>query len=235
MEEPIARVPTPSGRDPQRWRSDQLDRQIARLFVLVGDGLAAATAAFLAGDKLAASEVASADVVIDELRHDAETLIEVQLRSLVETTDPTELSGLVTALRVVPELERSGDLVEHIAARSSGALVGSLSDQARQLVGEMGEIAIELWRSAAVAFDRRDRDAWRFLRQRDDDLDDLHVRLCDELATLDLEVPVAIEMGLVARFFERLGDHAVNVARRVDVMPTGESDRRRAAGGHDAQ
>ena len=64
--------PFPRGRDPQRWRSDQLDRQIARLFVLVGDGLAAATAAFLAGDKLAASEIASADVVIDELRHDAE-------------------------------------------------------------------------------------------------------------------------------------------------------------------
>jgi phosphate transport system protein len=235
VEEPIASVPARSGRDPQRWRSDQLDRQIARLFVLVGDGLAAATAAFLAGDKLAASEVASADVVIDELRHDAESLIEVQLRSLVEATDPSELSGLVTALRVVPELERSGDLVEHIAARSSSALVGSLSDAARQLVAEMGEIAIELWRSAAIAFDRRDRDAWRFLRQRDDDLDDLHVRLCDELATLDLEVPVAIEMGLVARFFERLGDHAVNVARRVDVMPSGGPDRRRAGGGPDAR
>ena len=71
------------------------------------------------------------------------------MRSLVETTDPSELSGLVTALRVVPELERSGDLVEHIAARSSSALVGTLSDAARQLVAEMGEIAIELWRSAA--------------------------------------------------------------------------------------
>jgi phosphate transport system protein len=212
--------PPSSGRDELRWRGTQLDRQIARLFELVGDGLEAATAAFVLGDRSAASQIASTDVVIDQLRRDAEALIEVQLRQIVGTTDPSELNGLVTALRVVPELERSGDLVEHIAVRSSPALLGAISPRARDLVAEMGALAGELWRGASVAFARRDRDAWRFLRQRDDELDDLHVQLCDELAALDLDVPVAIEMGLVARFFERLGDHAVNVARRVDLAPS---------------
>jgi phosphate uptake regulator len=51
-------------------------------------------------------------------------------------------------------------------------------------------------------------------------LDDLHVRLSAELAQSLTSTPVAIEMGLVARFLERIGDHAVNVTRRLrDLCP----------------
>jgi len=56
------------------------------------------------------------------------------------------------------------------------------------------------------------------LRARDDEIDDLHVSLTAELAAGRVSVPVAIEMALVARYFERLGDHAVNVTRRVQAM-----------------
>ena len=64
----------------------------------------------------------------------------------------------------------------------------------------------------------QDASAADALRQRDDELDDLHVQLSVELAASGTSVPVAIEMGLVARFYERLGDHAVNVARRVSRL-----------------
>jgi phosphate uptake regulator len=53
------------------------------------------------------------------------------------------------------------------------------------------------------------------LRARDDEIDDIHVGLTAEIAAGTISVPVAIEMGLVARYFERLGDHAVNVTRRL--------------------
>jgi len=53
---------------------------------------------------------------------------------------------------------------------------------------------------------------------RDDEIDDLHVDLTAEMADGRLSIAVAIEMGLVARFFERLGDHAVNVARRIGYL-----------------
>jgi phosphate transport system protein len=56
------------------------------------------------------------------------------------------------------------------------------------------------------------------LRCRDDEIDDLHVSLTAELAAGRVSVPVAIEMALVARYFERLGDHAVNVARQIRAM-----------------
>ena len=51
--------------------------------------------------------------------------------------------------------------------------------------------------------------------ERDDEMDELHSSLLAELASGQMALPVAMEMTLVARFYERLGDHAVNIARRV--------------------
>ncbi len=53
----------------------------------------------------------------------------------------------------------------------------------------------------------------------DDEMDDLHVTFIAELVAADTPVVVAIELALVARFYERLGDHAVNLARRVPSRP----------------
>jgi phosphate transport system protein len=52
----------------------------------------------------------------------------------------------------------------------------------------------------------------------DDELDDLHVTLTAELATGAMPVPVAIELAMIARFYERFGDHAVNLARRLAAL-----------------
>jgi phosphate transport system protein len=87
----------------------------------------------------------------------------------------------------------------------------------------MGETAAAMWRLAAAAYFDRDPNVVATLRTQDDVLDDLHVELTHELASEPLETSVAIELGLVARFFERLGDHAVNVARRLDYMTSTET------------
>jgi phosphate transport system protein len=89
-----------------------------------------------------------------------------------------------------------------------------LSPRARGLILEMGEVGVDMWRAAANAYADRDIGAAKRLRALDDHLDDLHVKLSVELAENDIATSVAIEMGLIARFLERLGDHAVNVARR---------------------
>jgi phosphate transport system protein len=78
-------------------------------------------------------------------------------------------------------------------------------------------VAGELWRRTADSFTGGDAPTIAELRHLDDSLDDLHVQLCAELAEANLSVAAAIELGLVGRFYERLGDHAVNVARRVDT------------------
>lgn len=194
-----------------------VDQHVLFLFALVGEGLAAATAAFLAGDRDAAWCVAANDKQVDDLQLQIEELV---CRELTDqrTVDPGELRHLLMVMQVVPEVERSGDLVEHIAQGAAQGLAGELSPRCRGLVEQMGQIATEMWQVAATAYREADPSAAERLRIRDDDLDDLHVTLTGELATVAMPVSVAIEMGLIARYFERLGDHAVNVSRRLALL-----------------
>jgi len=76
-------------------------------------------------------------------------------------------------------------------------------------------------RGSADAYAERDPSGASRLREIDDELDDLHVSLTAELASGKLSIPVAIEVALVGRFYERLGDHAVNIAARVRYLATG--------------
>jgi phosphate transport system protein len=78
-----------------------------------------------------------------------------------------------------------------------------------------------MWRDAADAYAERDALAGDRLNEDDDELDELHVSLTAELVSGKLSVPVALEMALVARFYERLGDHAVNIAQRIRYMAEG--------------
>jgi phosphate transport system protein len=191
-----------------------LDAQVLYLFALVGEGLAAATAAFLEGDRDAGNHLAANDQRVDDLQLQIEELVCNELTGERTLTRP-ELRHLLLVMQIVPELERSGDLVEHIAMRAAQGLAREISPHCRLLVEDMGGIATEMWQQAATAFREADSTAAVRLRIRDDEIDDLHVTLTSELSTVTLAVPVAIEMGLVARFFERLGDHAVNVSRRL--------------------
>lgn len=195
-------------------RQAEIDAAVRRLFTLVADGLELATDAFLANDRDAANSLVKTDQVIDRLQNGVEDLIDEQLVCR-ETLGDADVRLLVAVLRIVPELERSGDLVEHIALRTGPGITRCLSPKARGIIAEMGARAVSMWRLAAVAYDERDETAAELLRVADDELDDLHVRLTAELAAEPLPTSVAIELGLVARFFERLGDHAVNVTRRL--------------------
>jgi len=125
---------------------------------------------------------------------------------------------LLLIFRILPELERSGDLAEHIASHTAQGLSKWLTPRARHLVEQMGTLGAAMWKLAADAYAHREPAGARLLRVRDDEIDDLHVNLTAELAASEISVPVAIEMALVARYFERLGDHAVNVTRRLQQV-----------------
>jgi phosphate transport system protein len=79
----------------------------------------------------------------------------------------------------------------------------------------MGTLGVEMWRLCADAWVSRNPLAVDHLEERDDELDELHATLCAEVVIGAHSLPVAMDMALVARFFERLGDHAVNISRRI--------------------
>src|SRR5262249_10642665 len=90
-----------------------------------------------------------------------------------------------------------------------------LSPRTRGIVERMGSLASDMWRQTVDSWYQRDRFAAQVLETRDDEMDELHSSLIAELASGRMALPVTMEMTLVARFYERLGDHAVNIAHRV--------------------
>jgi phosphate transport system protein len=190
-----------------------IEGKVARLFAFVAEDLVVATEALLSGDPGALKVVSERESVIDALYRELEELVNSQLA--LQAPVATDLGLLLSVLRIVPELERSHDLVIHIAEHATHLLSDDLSPRSRGLVQRMGDTAAEMWNQATEAWTQHEPSVAASLEERDDDLDSLHAALTAELASGKMSLPVTMDMTLVARYYERLGDHAVNVARRV--------------------
>ena len=199
---------------------ERINRQVIGLFALVGECVAGATDALLSGDREAAKVLVARDELIDNTYRGIEELVQRQLS--LQSPMARDLRFLLAVLRIVPELERSADLAEHIAQRAVRGLTPELTPRVRGLVDQMGRVAVEMWHAATDAYTERDGDARDRLNEQDDELDDLHISLTSEISSGKLSIPVIIEMALIARFYERLGDHAVNVAGQVRYLATGD-------------
>jgi phosphate transport system protein len=192
---------------------EAIESKVIELFAMVAEGLPAATRALLNSDNDAYAMLVERDHAIDALYVEIEGLVNKEI--VLQAPAASDLRFLLSVLRIVPELERSHDLVVHIAASASHFLGVDLTPRARGLAQRMGDLAVEMWRTAADSWYQRDRTAALALAERDEVMDELHASLNAELASGGTAVPVAMEMALVARDYERLGAHAVNIARRV--------------------
>ena len=195
----------------------QLDGKMVQLLALVVEALAAATEALLSGDTNVAAVLAGRDEIVGNVYSDVERLANRTIA--LGVPDAAELRFLLAALRVVPELERSHELAEHIARRAAYGLGAELTPRARGLIGRMGKVGVAMWRKTADCWYDRDTRAVDDLVERDEEMDELHAALVSEVAGAGVRSSVAMELALVARFYERLGDHAVNVARLVAHLP----------------
>ncbi len=195
---------------------EAIEAKVIELFGMVAEDLPVATQALLTGSKEAAQVLAEREQAIDALYLEIEGLANRLI--LVQSPAAIDLRFLLSVLRIVPELERSHDLVVQVAAAGSHLLGEDLSSRTRDLVERMGELASSMWRQAADAWYQRDHSVAAVLGERDDEMDDLHVSLTAELAAGRMTLPVIMEMTMVARCYERLGDHAVNIARRVTYL-----------------
>lgn len=198
----------------------EIDRRVIHLFARVSDAIAGATDALLSGDRERAKQLVEGDAEIDALYCQIDALVLDHLMSAVD--HPERLAYFVSVLRLLPELERSGDLAEHIARRAARGVTAETSPRSRGLLERMGEVATSMWRMAADAYGDRSPARAQRLDELDDEMDELNVTLTAELAGGGMALPTIIELTLVSRFYERLGDHAVNVTRRVPplISPT---------------
>ncbi len=192
-----------------------IDLKVIQLFALVSEALSRATHALLSGDALLGQTVIDGDQAVDALTAEVELLIWLELQE--RPVQGNELRYLVGLLLIIPELERSADLAEHVAQRAVEHLGTSMSPRSRGIVQLMTEVANEMWRQAADAFGQRARVAER-LATADEEMDILHARLTLEVGAEEMPTAIAAQVTLLARFYERLGDHAVNLARRIELL-----------------
>ncbi|HYZ53926.1 MAG TPA: phosphate signaling complex protein PhoU [Streptosporangiaceae bacterium] len=192
---------------------EAIEAKVIELFAMVAEDLPKATQALLSGDGDVLQVLAEREQVIDALYPEVEQLVNREI--LLQAPVASDLRFLLSVLRIVPELERSHDLVMQIASRATHILSEDLSPRSRGLVDRMGDLASGMWRQAADSWYQRDRTAADVLSERDDEMDELHASLIAELASGRMALPVTMEMTQVAWFYERLGAHAVNIARRV--------------------
>jgi phosphate transport system protein len=201
---------------------EAIEARVIELFAMVAEDLPGATQALLTGNNEAVRALAERDKVIDALYPEIEKLVNREI--LLQAPVASDLRFLLSVLRIVPELERSHDLVVQIASRASHVLGEDLSPRSRGLVERMGSLASDMWRQAADSWYQRDPSAACALAERGDEMDELYASLIAELASGRMALPVTMEMTLVARFYERLGAHAVNIARRVIYLSGSTTD-----------
>jgi phosphate transport system protein len=209
-------------RDVYQEQLTTLGDALADMCLEVAVAMENATRSLLAVDLQLAEQVIAADAQIDDLRTDAEEKAFGLL--VLQSPVATDLRVVIAAIHGAGDLERMGDLTLHIAqAARRRHPQPVLPAEVTGYFAEMGRIAVDLARKAATVIRTRDVAMAGTLEADDDSMDDLHRHIFSVLMapTWTHGVGPAVDITLLARFYERYADHAVSVARRVVYVVTG--------------
>jgi phosphate transport system protein len=202
---------------------DDVRNELAQLAAMVIERISRATAILLDGDLEDANQLIQDD---DEM--DARSItLEDRCYQLLALQAPVarDLRQLVGIVKMVGEVERSADLTVNIAKSARRIYGHELDPRMRGLIARMGEQAQQLFTAALESFQENDDAKAAAIDDMDSYLDGLQrevVRvILEKHADSQIDLQVAIQMAMVARFYERIGDHAVNIGERVRYLVTG--------------
>jgi phosphate transport system protein len=206
---------------------DQLDSivdELVDMTQVVQVAVARATQALLTADAEIAERVISDDAAIDAARE----RVEERSFELLALQQPvaSDLRMLVAALRMVADLERMGDLSVHVA-KVARLRVPQVAVPAELVptIERMATVAEKMVGTVAGIIAERDVEGARQLEEDDEEMDQLR-RSSFRLMLADSwphGVEPAVDIALLGRYYERIADHAVSLARRVVYLVTGET------------
>jgi phosphate transport system protein len=202
---------------------DGIKASLVQMAALVKAAMAKATTALLTSDLGLAEAVIAEDTVIDNLQHD----LDARTISLMARQQPvaSDLRALVTSLRMSADLERMGDLAHHIAKQARMRYPGcAVPSELAMTIEQMGKTAERIIDKMSIIIENRDIVRAVEIENDDDEMDKLHRKIIATLLddTWQYGIETAIDMTLLARYYERCADHAVSIARRVYFLVTGE-------------
>jgi len=202
---------------------DSIRQDIAKLSAGVTELIPRATQILLEQDLEGAEYVILAD---DEV--DARCIaLEERCYSVLALQSPVaiDLRQVVAALRIIAEIERSADLAVNLCKAARRIYGHRLDPRLRGIIQKMGDQAQQLFREATEAYLTSDATRAAALDDMDSYLDDLQrqfVQAIFESHSGDrIDLQVAVQLAVVARFYERIGDHAVNIGERVRYLVAG--------------
>lgn len=202
---------------------DELRNDLVRLGAMTVETIGRGTAALLERDLHKAQQLIDGDDVIDTL---AITIEETCYRLLaLQQPMARDLRFIICSLRLASELERSADLMVNICKASRRIYDVSMTPTVRSLIEDMSIEAASLTRKAIDAFVASDDGLASALDDIDDRLDDLQVEFVESVFTSHesdgITLRSAVQLALIGRYYERIGDHAVNMGERITYMVTG--------------
>ena len=201
----------------------EIREDMLRLAAAVLEGIPRATDALLMSDLEAIEHIIDDDDKVDAQA----VLLEDRCYSVLALQQPMagDLRAIVAAIRMISEIERSGDLIVNICKGARRMYGQELDPRLRGLIGRMSERAHQLYRFAIDSYVESDAPLAAALHDMDDVLDQLQKDFVQAIfeshAAGRIDLQVAVQLALIARFYERIGDHAVNIGERVRYIVTG--------------
>ncbi len=211
-------------RKPLHKGIEEMRADILRLAALVSESTTAATAALLEHDMEVAQALIDHDDVLDDITNRLEEMCDRLL--VLQAPMAVDLRMITGSLRIANDLERAGDLVVNIMKGARRMYGVDVPVRLRGVFEQMGEEAARLIRLASDAYADKNGALGAALHDIDNRLDDLQKELIAVMFEVHsdggLDLPTAIQLALIARYFERIGDHAVNIGERVAYITTGQ-------------
>jgi phosphate transport system protein len=211
-------------RDEYRADLVEVNRMLVAMAEAVRMAMSRATSALLSADQTDAEEVIARDAEIDALYR----LVEDKVYDLLARQAPvaSDLRVVFTAIHVAADLERMGDLAEHVARTALRRHpICAVPDVLSSTFEDMGSVADRIAEKITSAISTSDIVAAAQLDRDDDAMDALHRQLFEQMFDPKFAegTEAAVDNALLGRFYERYADHAVNAGRHVVFLVTGES------------
>lgn len=207
-----------------RSELDDLRNSVARLGASVVELIPRATHILLQQDLEGAEYLLRADTAIDERAFN----VEEQALNMLALQAPVaaDLRHVAAALKLAPEIERSGDLCANLCKAARRIYGHELDPKLRGIIQRLSDQAHKEYKEVVESYLANDPARASAIVDMDDMLDDIHQEFIQQIfqshAAEAMELQVAVQLAMVARFYERLGDHAVNISKRVVYIATGE-------------
>ncbi|SEJ38885.1 phosphate signaling complex protein PhoU [Demequina mangrovi] len=190
---------------------------------LVEGAITDASTAILTADVELAQSVIAKDVKLDEL----EEQVDERCVLLIAQQQPVglDLRTIISSLRISASLERMGDLAQHIAEAARRTYPESpIPESHRTVIAGMSEAAKESAAETVRLLETRDLNVAAAIVSDDDNLDQLHAQAYKAIVDGEYQgsPQETLDLALLARYFERFGDHAVGISRRIVYLVTGD-------------